>query len=88
MEEIIKYGEIIHVKNKSVNEWGEYKSKEDFEACCRVEIQNGIFYGLGMFNPNNYEEQWEKFLRAFYYPGANEGPYIEINGKKWRLVPK
>lgn len=74
--------------SESQQKWGKYKSKEDFDACCRVEIQSGFFYGLGTFNLINYEERWEKFLRAFYYPGASEGPYIEINGKKWRLVPK
>jgi hypothetical protein len=83
---ILQYGNPVSLEHGE--EWGEYKSKKDFEACCRVEIQSGIFYGLGTFNPINFEEQWEKFLRAFYYPGANEGPFIEINGKKWRLVPK
>jgi len=85
MELILDPEEVIIVD--AHEEWGEYKSKKDFEACCRVEIQSGIFYGLGLFDPNNYEERFEKFLRAFYYHRASEGPFIEIKGKKWRLIP-
>ena len=32
-------------------------------------------------------ELFELFLRATYFKGARDPPYIEVNGKKWRLEP-
>ena len=53
--------------------WGEYKSRKDFQEFCKID-----------FNVINMKEK----LRATYFKGAPDGPYIEVNGKKWRLVPE
>lgn len=85
MEDIICYKEILHVKNKSDLEWGKYKSRKDFQEFCKIEI------------PKDYLCDWyahldieilERKLRATYFKGARDLPYIEVNGKKWCLIPE
>ena len=34
------------------------------------------------------EKGLEKVLRATYFPEAPDGPFIEVNGRKWRLSPE
>jgi methionyl-tRNA formyltransferase len=77
MNEILRYNQESFIPLIS-EKWGEYKSKRDFEAFCR----------LNKFDTALYFDHLELKLRATYYPGANEGPFIEIKGKKWRLIPK
>ncbi len=85
MEDIICYKEVLHVKNKSALEWGKYKSRKDFQEFCKIEI------------PKDYLCDWyahldieilERKLRATYFKGARDLPYIEVNGKKWVLTPE
>lgn len=47
------------------------------ELCCG----NRLFWDSLEF------ENIEKYLRATYFPEARDPPYIEVNGRKWRLEP-
>ena len=80
MDAILDEEEVIIVD--SYFKWGEYKSKKDFENFCNL---SGRIFGHNL--DFTLRDDLVRKLRATYYPGATEGPYITIDGKKWRLVP-
>ena len=91
MIDILDNNMILYLHHVSpINEkWGEYKSRKDFQDFCEIDFKDFIYeksyehYDWGV-----NKEELEKRLRATYFKGAPDGPYIEVNGKKWRLVPE
>jgi len=57
-------------------EWGEYRSREYFQKFCEIDLCFDDYIML------------ERTVKAFYFKGARDLPYIEVNGKKWCLVPE
>lgn len=63
--------------------WGKYKSKKDFDDFCNLYSDLDLYY-RGIINNKCLERK----LRATYFKGASDLPYIEVNGKKWCLIPE
>ena len=73
--------EIILDSNKL--EAGGYKWEH--EPYTRKDLQQLCFIDWALWKDT--AEGYDKQLRATYFPNARDGPYIKINGKKWRLIP-
>ena len=77
IEIILFGGKFIEMEGE---EWGEYKSRKDFQEFC--ELDEYIDW------VQNSATEIERKLRATYFKGARDLPYIEVNGKKWCLIPE
>ena len=58
--------------------WGTYKNKKTFQEFCNLTYIIDKMDRIVL----------EKKLRATYFKGAQDLPYIEVNGKKWCLIPE
>lgn len=58
--------------------WGTYKNKKNFQEFCNLTYIIDKMDRIVL----------EKKLRATYFKGAKDLPCIEVNGKKWCLIPE
>ena len=56
-------------------------TRKDFQELCEIKLP--LTYHTN-FTPDSLENR----LRATYFPNAPDGPYIKVQGKKWRLIPE
>jgi len=62
--------------------WGDYKSRVMFQAFCEIN-PGSLFLPMSELDIVGIERK----LRSTYFKGAKDGPYINVNGIKWRLIP-
>ncbi len=84
MGEIVQYGEFNSLINRKNREW-EHEPYTHEDLIKLYNIDKDLFY---YYESSYKEKDIERLLRATYFENGKDGPYIEINGKKWRLTPE
>jgi len=82
-------GQIWANRNLSINcvKWARKAyTRKDFQELCKIK-ESDLY--CDWYGHIDWEDLGvlERKLRATYFPDAPDGPFIDINGKKWRLTP-
>lgn len=92
MSELVQYGKFTTLENRRCYEWEhEPYTRLDLQKLCKIDLTDQIPDDSNLLYDTTYCLDFDKIgrqIRATYFPSALDGPYIEINDKKWRLIPE